>query len=635
MTNSISKTAFDQCQSITKPKKGRPKSSNTSSATLSQSISSNKIARTRRRGSGNLTSNPLQLQPHVSQTPINISTENPFQIPLSLSGQTTPSLSPTTNSLQKSRLLGIPGLGPSNAPTWARHAAARAITRRKTHEEIASCGHCGTNIATIYMRGTQQSFEVGYIIELWCQNCENLRNNNLSNMGMTQNQTQNGSPASSQSFQLSRNPSFTRKRGRETPSVECEVCKRCLGSGGVRKRPADDNDISMSWEEPEMMIEFVCTQSCASKYLFCSECGGGGRSRTGKWRPRQLFGSGRKTCSLPHIRIGDAPVQYRVLEVPSELTNPILQGVQDVFFDMALSLYAIPALIELPKYGSYDAIRQEIEKQWRETVLDVLTTKVYDPFADGNQVSPVIGNKSLGKKKYLTVAWINKIQRNKGKMLKSTVSSNTSSASLGSTSQVPWLSRLALEGMVAPTHRNDENDSNDGDDRVYVGFCISEWDRDHNTLFMVQIAPRSAFLPTMETYGELLRRAVDRVQADARRDMLAPISHLWCWTRGDHHARLSSIPERLGFVTREQYVTENPEFLEIAPQMFGSHRSNENRSDNNMEIDENQTSGSSAVDRYPFLQDRGDGRGSVTVFVSHVRDFMAPKVGKKKPKICK
>ncbi|KAI8807781.1 hypothetical protein BJ742DRAFT_810760 [Cladochytrium replicatum] len=490
---------------------------------------------------------------------------------------------------------------PRIAPTWARQAAARASTRRKTHEEPVHCSSCQERIAVVYLRGTQKAFENGYAVDILCEQC-----------------VQSGGVTNVMSAVSASSSTNTRKRNRETPSVDCEVCKRHLGSGGVRKRPispvanpiplnqtASSSQHSASsspsnsntlWEEPEFGIEFICT-SCADKYLFCSECGGGGRNRTGKWRPKELFEKGRKTCSLPHIRIGDATVNYRVLEVPRELTDVVLRGLQDVFFDMALSLYAIPALIELRKYdGQFENVRREIEKQWTETVVDVVHRDNDDEgqsSSGGDATSPTTtGSPSgpgrvYGKKKYLTVAWINKIQRNKGKTSRSSMQFTPSATPPASAlnaaggvnrgENVPWLVRLALEGTVAPRRalRDEEVVLTPGEDpvedRVYVGFCITEWDREHNTLFMIQIAPRSVYLPTMESYGELLRRAVERIQADARHDGLAPLSHIWCWTRtlDAEHTRIGSIPERLGFIPRDKYVeNEHPELRSVSDRAF-------------------------------------------------------------------
>lgn len=130
--------------------------------------------------------------------------------------------------------------------------------------------------------------------------------------------------------------SSSKKRPRENlpEMVECDACKSVLGCGGVRAGPlptsttiatptsSNNNNRSISSPRSLMMmyddlspttssasnpsppstipppslalnadfaVEFVCG-SCAAKYMFCSECGGGGK-RTGKWRPRQVFNS--------------------------------------------------------------------------------------------------------------------------------------------------------------------------------------------------------------------------------------------------------------------------------------------------------------------------------------------------------
>ncbi|KAJ1564038.1 hypothetical protein HK405_016006, partial [Cladochytrium tenue] len=306
------------------------------------------------------------------------------------------------------------------------------------------------------------------------------------------------------------------------------------------------------------------------KYQLCSECGGGGKSRTGKWRPRELFEQSRKTCSLPHIRAGDALAQYRVLETPLELSQEVLGGVRDVFFDCHLSLYAVPTVLESPeglaRYGgSVSRLRAEVDALWG-TVLDTIAS-----------ASPA----GLPGKLYLSVAWIDKRNRNRGKKKPPAV------AAARDRPKVPWLMRLALEGSVAPMRplpdmaaiaagssaRSEPSsssptmlgggataDGEEAEDRVYMAFLAAEWDRAGGALFMVQMAPRSVYQPTGETYVELVRRVLERVRADVRRDEGArPLEHLWCWTRNQAHARLRSVPERLGFVPVERYCREHPD----------------------------------------------------------------------------
>lgn len=406
-----------------------------------------------------------------------------------------------------------------------RHAALRASTRKRTVEDQCVCVECREHIGMLFLRGTQPSFEAPYVVDVTCAQC-----------------AENGGDSIAKSDKH-KSEASGRKRARVAPAVECEVCKRHIGSGGVRKafagEPGGDAGTE-DWEEPSFNVELVCNP-CGAKYLFCSECGGGGRHRTGKWRPRQLFVPGRRTCSLPHVRIGDATVQYRVIDVATELTEDALKGVQDVFFDCMISLYAIPTVIEA-RPGGYEDVRREVETYGR-TVLDAL-------MKDGDGT----GDQKKQCKKYLTVAWIEKQHRNKGKGKQTP------------RDKIPWLARLALEGTVSPGSFSDVSRADafpvTGKDQsvpdsnktsVYVAFSITEWNIPLGILYTLQISPRSVFLPTASSYGELLRRGVERIQADARRDNLPQPEHLWCWTRADH-ARLTTIPERLGFQTKEMYL---------------------------------------------------------------------------------
>ncbi|KAJ3128623.1 hypothetical protein HK101_005370, partial [Irineochytrium annulatum] len=57
----------------------------------------------------------------------------------------------------------------------------------------------------------------------------------------------------------------------------------------------------------------------------CSSCGGGSTLRTGKWRPKQMFEAGRKTCSLSHVRVGN-PSGFRVITYRIPVKWPALDG---------------------------------------------------------------------------------------------------------------------------------------------------------------------------------------------------------------------------------------------------------------------------------------------------------------------
>ncbi|KAJ3411272.1 hypothetical protein HDV05_002456 [Chytridiales sp. JEL 0842] len=528
--------------------------------------------------------------------------------------------------------------GPSDV---FKHAALRASTRKTTVEEPCTCMDCHAPLGTFQLRGTPKSFEAVHVAAVRCPACFQASGGTMD--GGAEGGKKRG------------------KRGREVPVLVCEVCKRVEAYGGVKmgvgclspvQKPAElgyQNGVrrnsggvdsmegllegvggeEVNWTDPDFSVEMICTH-CNDRYLFCSECGGGGKTRTGKWRPKSLFEKGRRTCSLPHIRIGDTPISHRILETPKELTQTIIDGVRDVFFDCLISLYAIPSLMEAQEGqfgGSVSQIRAEVEALWSRAVQTTLMGGT---------------PKELNGKMYLTVAWIDKRHRNKGKARQNKKTKEKE--------QVPWLMRLALEGTVAsgrpsvvpsvvaatstaaaaalnpelvdssvladaletvasmegvvgslskaasdsslfgaiktemggthvpvkqelPTSATNTinspipsvnvshiNPDENPEDRAYTAFAVLEWDRPNASVFVIYMSPRSVFLPTKESYGDLLRRGVERIQADARRDNAPPLEHVWCWTSGGglEHARLKAVPERLGFVPVERYVREHP-----------------------------------------------------------------------------
>jgi hypothetical protein len=147
-------------------------------------------------------------------------------------------------------------------------------------------------------------------------------------------------------------PSRKRAKGRRDKVVKCDVCREYLGTGGVKiskkassvaspavsnapkasgsKRPSkkvktcdsssvssfhnDDHDDEDAFDADaqndtgllvaNFSVEVVCT-FCREHFAFCSDCGGGGKHRTGKYRPVEYFAEGRKTCRLSHVRVGE------------------------------------------------------------------------------------------------------------------------------------------------------------------------------------------------------------------------------------------------------------------------------------------------------------------------------------------
>ncbi|KAJ3118948.1 hypothetical protein HDU96_005185 [Phlyctochytrium bullatum] len=111
-----------------------------------------------------------------------------------------------------------------------------------------------------------------------------------------------------------------RRPRRTTPEshLRCEACSLTMGFGGVRMVEEGEE---AEWVSPPFKVEALCEQ-CVTSFDFCTQCGGGGLFRTGKWRPRELFPRRRRTCSLPHLRLGDlSSFQVTTFRCPTPLAD--------------------------------------------------------------------------------------------------------------------------------------------------------------------------------------------------------------------------------------------------------------------------------------------------------------------------
>ncbi|KAJ3112682.1 hypothetical protein HDU96_004312 [Phlyctochytrium bullatum] len=117
-----------------------------------------------------------------------------------------------------------------------------------------------------------------------------------------------------------------KKVTQRTP-LKCDACTREIGWGGMRMvDPGSSRDREGEWTEPPFGVEAVC-DDCVNNFDFCTQCGGGGNFRTGKWRPRQLFLPGRRGCCHPHIRYGP------LTDVQCMTFRCAPDGIPDIHFD--------------------------------------------------------------------------------------------------------------------------------------------------------------------------------------------------------------------------------------------------------------------------------------------------------------
>lgn len=403
-------------------------------------------------------------------------------------------LTPTSPRMHKKQK----SLDDNSSSTLCRTTPAR----KKTIINPCDCsGSCNQQIALLYMRGPVHELEKSYVIDVLCNSCINKR--------------QIASP-----FIPFQYVQTARKRSRDDlHAVECEVCRTKIGNGGIRpvdyaKNMADD-----------LTVEFVCS-SCASKYQFCSECGGGGKTRTGKWRPIEMFEKGRRTCALPHLRVGDSHFNT-VCYSQSELTGAIISQIQDVFFDSYLSYYAGPTFMKIQNNSFEDLIKETIMPLWNEGVLRYISSP---PPKDVSR--------------YIIIEWIDKQHRNKAKA--------KAQKQEGSNS---WLKIIKDQNLMTRINQSSQGDSSG--DLNCISFGIAEWDHKKRTVFFPQILPRSFFTRSLQVYDHIIHTAINCIEIDSIRDRISLPRYVVVFGTSDN-TKIKGTPERLGFLGKDVFVTENP-----------------------------------------------------------------------------
>ncbi|BGP33938.1 hypothetical protein JCM10296v2_005747 [Rhodotorula toruloides] len=127
-------------------------------------------------------------------------------------------------------------------------------------------------------------------------------------------------------------------------ALTCDVCDRVIGAGNVTTLAPQDSS------PPPFTVEVIC-RTCEDKYKPCSDCGGGGgRLTPGRWRCKELFPAGRRTCTLSHARNPPlSDIDYDVLRI-TEIDPAKLDALEArcrlVYWNTRLRTQARPEMLE-------------------------------------------------------------------------------------------------------------------------------------------------------------------------------------------------------------------------------------------------------------------------------------------------
>lgn len=121
--------------------------------------------------------------------------------------------------------------------------------------------------------------------------------------------------------------------------LKCDVCGYICGVGTVRCTVEHPG-------ESLFTVEVVCAR-CDALFQCCSDCGGGGgRLTPGRWRSKELFPDGRKTCRLSHARnpaLGEVSINVLpVALIPADELENLERQCRAIYFNTRLAVIARP-----------------------------------------------------------------------------------------------------------------------------------------------------------------------------------------------------------------------------------------------------------------------------------------------------
>ncbi|KAI8816974.1 uncharacterized protein EV422DRAFT_267831 [Fimicolochytrium jonesii] len=239
--------------------------------------------------------------------------------------------------------------------------------KRKTDLVTGNCQVCKAHIVMFQLHCVDDCTLGSHTVNVTCASCTGQAASALN--GTSEGRVPNtiGLPPSSAVSNTTTTTAASKRRKRKmtehhsvclTQDMLCMLCKTVIGVGGLQfESPtgtgsssssspslsphaayASPNGVSSSTLSkprstttggiknpalPPIMVEIICAP-CYRTYAFCSDCGGGGTFRTGKYRPRQLFEPGRATCSLSHVRLTPGNVEEKVFRIPLINDDPTL-----------------------------------------------------------------------------------------------------------------------------------------------------------------------------------------------------------------------------------------------------------------------------------------------------------------------
>ncbi|GAA5904317.1 hypothetical protein JCM8208_006834 [Rhodotorula glutinis] len=337
--------------------------------------------------------------------------------------------------------------------------------------------------------------------------------------------------------------------------LACDVCRRDLATGTLQ--------LAATGEPVGATIEVLCAH-CESRYMRCSDCGGGGGSKgVGRWRCTQLFPPGRRTCMLLHTRVGTVNEMdydvWPISTIANSQKNELIALCKDLYYTNLLGTLGVPDMLEsvCPIARSFT----EVEK----LCVDSWTT--YEPFMT-DDVEPT--NQS---RRYIALRWVRPSSRKK----------RNKKGSSGTTAEPGAQSSPEENKMPLPASPLFDSPKGDvpliREGKVLTGFILAELDLNLGNLHVAITLPTGAG-ESYDASTRLMQTLVARVHEDlaatnAHRTAMQlprypPLTTAWTMHMTKRDSRIMSrLETRRGFIPLEDFLVKFPE---SDPQHFPPHR---------------------------------------------------------------
>ncbi|BGP11446.1 hypothetical protein JCM10049v2_007353 [Rhodotorula toruloides] len=330
--------------------------------------------------------------------------------------------------------------------------------------------------------------------------------------------------------------------------LACDVCRRDIGSGTLQ--------LASTGEPVGATVEVICAH-CEVRYTRCSDCGGGGGSKgVGRWRCKEMFPIGRRTCQLSHSRIGTVNEMdydiWTVASIPAERITEVVDICRELYFGQLLGTLAVPDMLEsvAPIARSFHEVEKLAVDSWTH----------FEPYITDDVET------ATGVRRYVALRWARPISRKKRSKKKAAAAA--AAAEGEGTRSSPEDAKSGLPGSPSEDDHDDEPQLiREG--KVLTGFILAEQELERGILHVVTTLPTGAG-EAYDASTRLLQTLVARVHEDThalnqqRASMqLAPypaVTVAWTMHMTKRDSRIMSrLETRRGFIPLEDFLVKYPD----------------------------------------------------------------------------